>query len=383
MHCGFCASDNTCGPNPIGPGIEVCDEPNLYNHPYGSQASAISEGPFCGYCAPDMIYKICKSKRCCTNNCTGSHPTACNWVCDNCCVTLFPVFVACSTHQYDHDIPGQPGVCEDALQAHIANVFGESVTLVGNGAVYYHANTPSGSVLIAIETGFKCDDKTSLSHYANEGPIHLDDNDDPYYFCQDEYPGDPGDPDGPGYYPSRKYNSGRWHFWYLASETGAIPKEGDGKFFNEAFGTDGCGGWHGSCGCCKDDSDKSCCGWYENCVCNSPMGEDIVGSSCSSRIEEDSCGKYEKKRWDKAPATGCCTTTDCDDGECHYVIKVYEELTCKISDGGCGDKVHPVLGDDFCPKGHPEGWPAFGLNGGCPDGCNDFPDTEWCADTEP
>ena len=351
MACGYCGSNSSCGPNPTD---YSCSSTHLFDSPDGS-----GEDPFCRYCTATMKYTICKPRVCCSNNCIGSgNPEMqCNHVCANCCVTLEPSFLGCSTH--GHDGKG-PDNCEGDLIALLtAEGFGNA--FVG-GAVYYLADTGhSGKVLIRIQTGFKCDNIDTSNNWDSQGPANTDG-----YYCDGQYNED---------LPSRKYSSFRWDFFYKSQDgsDGAVPKENDDFFFFEAFGINGCGGWAGACSCCPDDS-QSCCGWYENCACGNVGENDIQGSPCSDRIERDGCGIFEKKMWASAGAVGCCDLDECGPDGCHHLVKVWEVKTCSIQQGGCGMAIDPVLGDDFCG----ENWQTSHRTGGCPYGCEDFGNTEWC-----
>ena len=351
MACGYCGNNSSCGPNPTDPALDTCLSGNLFDHPVGSGIS-----PFCSFCTATMTYKICMPKMCCGGECAGDNPEICHFVCENCCVTLEPEFVGCATHAFDGN--GDPA-CWDDIHDLLAVTFGESVDVNG-GEVFYMADTgASGKVLIGIQTGFVCDDiDHTTDTYGTEGPEVGG-----QLVCSDAYDGE---------YPSRKYSSGRWRFWYSeGTVNGALPKENDPLFFDAAFGVGGCGGWAGSCAC------GTGCGWYSSCNCGTGGGDDIMVSSCSDRIEQDNCNVYEKKRWWSGTPAGCCDMYACGPVECHRTMAVFDEVQATIQSGGCGQAIDPVEGDDQCG----DVWPSHGLNGGCPNGCNDFggPNpTDWC-----
>ena len=365
MACGYCGSNSSCGPHPRGDGGNFgaahCDYNNLFDPPDGS-----GEDPFCRYCTATMKYKICKPKWCGSGgSCYGSDPISvlCNNVCENCCVTLEPSFVACSTHAH-----------EDGPQENCSNTVKDLLAAEGfpgieptNGEVFYVADAGSGGkVLIRIETGFVCDNKDTSNNHDGEGPHRDGAFGTEGYYCDGEYDQE---------LPSRVYDSSRWSFRYAGGLNGAIPDWTDEKFFNLAFGTDGCGGWAGSCSCCPPGS-ENCCGWSQDGVCGSVGQNDIQGSPCSDRIEKDGCGIFEIKRWASVAVVGCCDPEVCDEGECRDRVAVLEVKSCSIQQGGCGMAIDPVEGDDFC--GEDNHWPTKGSTGGCPDGCADFENTEWC-----
>lgn len=372
MACGYKGDGRTCGPNPVLWGPD-CSEDDMFNPPYGTDSGGGSGvSAFCNICQPTIEVTVCHTKHCCGIDwdypCPpGNDPedpyVACNTMTAHCCFTFEAEYLACASHAYEatstYPWEEESETCYDDLQNLIeSEVTGWSPNLKGSPLIYVAKNVPgesSHNVGFAVKTGFVCDDMQEKPFIGSSEPINPETGQP---FCNwDELSNGLG-------YPARTHGSRRWSTYSSAYGDSWMTQTG---VRNALWGVDGCGGVAGHCGC--NDGQ-----WASDCTCGSaPI---FVGcSSCSGRADMDSCDGLKVMAWQPTNLIGCCRQS-CPPDDCWYVLQ--PKLSFQIKTGGNGGQmpvIDPIDGDEF----NGQSWPATKQGGGCPDGCRDFDNTNWCG----